>query len=49
MLNLPKQSEADKLAWPKQAWKKGAASGNVGPLDAEDLKRQAQRQGAAKA
>ncbi len=48
-LELAEQSDEEKLAWLGQAWDRGIASGNVGPLDAEELKQEARRRRAAKA
>ena len=43
------RTDEEKLVWLRRAWDKGIASGNIGPLDAEELKREARRRRAAKA
>jgi antitoxin ParD1/3/4 len=48
-LELAEQKDEEKLAWLRDAWDKGIASGNIGPLDAEELKRELQRRRAARA
>ena len=39
----------EQLAWLRPAWNEGIASGNVGPLSADDLKHEARRRRATKA
>lgn len=42
-LERAESGDEKKLAWLRQAWDQGVASGNVGRLHAEELKREARR------
>jgi antitoxin ParD1/3/4 len=37
------QTDDEKLAWLRQAWDQGVASGDAGPLDIETFKKEARR------
>ena len=42
-IELNDQTDEERIAWLRQAWAEGVASGDAGPLDIEAFKREAHR------
>jgi antitoxin ParD1/3/4 len=40
IMEKQEQQEAEKLRWLREAWREGEASGEFGPLDADEIKQQ---------
>ena len=43
-LVLDRQTDEEKLAWLRQAWAEGMASGDAGEIDIEEVLKEARRQ-----